>query len=113
MATAAERSERVMVEHSQPNTHKAFHVGHLRNSCLGIAVSNMQSAAGYPVLDGDLSRRHRHARDQVPLVLRDVPQGAGAEPIRSCKGRWLGRDLRRIRRAAELSARRCVDSCRC
>ncbi|MCD6033020.1 MAG: arginyl-tRNA synthetase, partial [Thermomicrobiales bacterium] len=25
-------AELVMVEHSQPNTHKAFHVGHLRNS---------------------------------------------------------------------------------
>ena len=74
-----ERSERVLVEHSQPNTHKSFHVGHLRNSCIGIAVSNLQSAAGYPVLHGDLSRRHRHARDQVPLVLRDVSQGAGAE----------------------------------
>jgi len=45
-----ERSERVLVEHSQPNTHKSFHVGHLRNSCIGIAVSNLQSAAGYPVL---------------------------------------------------------------
>src|SRR5690349_583195 len=28
------KTERVMVEHSQPNTHKIFHVGHLRNSCL-------------------------------------------------------------------------------
>ncbi len=31
----APKSERVMVEHSQPNTHKVFHVGHLRNSVLG------------------------------------------------------------------------------
>lgn len=44
------RTERVMVEHSQPNTHKAFHVGHLRNTCLGIAVSNVMIAAGYPVV---------------------------------------------------------------
>lgn len=29
---------RVMVEYSQPNTHKAFHVGHLRNLCLGDAI---------------------------------------------------------------------------
>ena len=35
-----------MVEHSQPNTHKAFHVGHLRNSVLGVAVSNILRAAG-------------------------------------------------------------------
>ena len=39
--TVAERprSERVMVEHSQPNTHKVFHVGHLRNTALGVAIS--------------------------------------------------------------------------
>ena len=46
----APKTERVMVEHSQPNTHKAFHVGHLRNTCLGIAVSNVMIAAGYPVV---------------------------------------------------------------
>src|SRR5918998_3874928 len=34
-------AETVMVEHSQPNTHKSFHVGHLRNSVLGVAVSNI------------------------------------------------------------------------
>ena len=31
----ASRGERVMVEFSQPNTHKAFHVGHLRSAILG------------------------------------------------------------------------------
>ncbi len=41
---------RVMVEFSQPNTHKAFHVGHLRNVILGNAVSNILSAAGYDVV---------------------------------------------------------------
>jgi arginyl-tRNA synthetase len=46
----APKTERVMVEHSQPNTHKVFHVGHLRNTVLGISVSNILAAAGYPVL---------------------------------------------------------------
>ncbi len=39
--------ERVMVEYSQPNTHKAFHVGHLRNVILGGAMSNILEHAGY------------------------------------------------------------------
>jgi len=43
----APKSERVMVEYSQPNTHKAFHVGHLRNVILGGAMSNILEAAGY------------------------------------------------------------------
>ncbi|MDP7318801.1 MAG: arginine--tRNA ligase, partial [SAR324 cluster bacterium] len=30
--------ERVMIEFSQPNTHKGFHVGHLRNVALGDAL---------------------------------------------------------------------------
>ncbi|MFN8594043.1 MAG: arginine--tRNA ligase [Thermomicrobiales bacterium] len=46
-------AEVVMVEHSQPNTHKEFHVGHLRNSVLGVAVSNILRAAGYDVRDAN------------------------------------------------------------
>ena len=39
MAAAPKRGEQVMVEFSQPNTHKAFHVGHLRSAILGDALS--------------------------------------------------------------------------
>lgn len=42
--------EKVMVEFSQPNTHKAFHVGHLRNVILGHAVCNILEFAGYDVV---------------------------------------------------------------
>lgn len=38
---------RVMVEYSQPNTHKAFHIGHLRNAALGAALVHIYRAAGY------------------------------------------------------------------
>ncbi len=49
--TGTPKTERVMVEHSQPNTHKVFHVGHLRNSVLGVSVSRIMAAAGYPVME--------------------------------------------------------------
>ena len=39
-----------MVEFSQPNTHKAFHVGHLRTLMLGAAVSNILEFAGWEVV---------------------------------------------------------------
>jgi arginyl-tRNA synthetase len=82
-------AEKVMVEHSQPNTHKEFHVGHLRNSVLGVAVSNVLRAAGYEVQDanyiGDIGMHvikclwcyeNFHKRE---------------EPAdRSARGRWLG-----------------------
>ncbi|MCD6400363.1 MAG: arginine--tRNA ligase [Anaerolineales bacterium] len=46
----APKNQRVMFEYSQPNTHKAFHVGHLRNVILGEAMCNIYEAAGYEVI---------------------------------------------------------------
>ena len=45
-----DREETVMVEYSQPNTHKAFHVGHLRNVILGGSVCRILEFAGYDVI---------------------------------------------------------------
>ncbi len=42
--------KKVMVEFSQPNTHKAFHVGHLRTMVLGAAVSNILEFSGDEVI---------------------------------------------------------------
>lgn len=44
------KGERVMVEFSQPNTHKAFHVGHLRSAILGDVLARILEAAGYDVV---------------------------------------------------------------
>lgn len=41
---------RIMVEFSQPNTHKAFHVGHLRSAILGDVLCRVIDAAGYDVV---------------------------------------------------------------
>jgi arginyl-tRNA synthetase len=82
-------AETVMVEHSQPNTHKEFHVGHLRNSVLGVSVSNILRASGYEVKDanyiGDIGMHvikclwcyERFHRGEEPAVLEE-------------RGRWLG-----------------------
>lgn len=42
--------EKIIVEYSQPNTHKAMHVGHLRCLVLGAAVSNLLEYAGHDVI---------------------------------------------------------------
>ena len=42
--------QKIMVEYSQPNTHKAFHVGHLRNVCLGDALVQLLRATGHEVV---------------------------------------------------------------
>ena len=44
------KNERVMVEFSQPNTHKAFHVGHLRSAILGDTLARILDFAGYDVV---------------------------------------------------------------
>ena len=49
-ALAAEPRQRVMVEFSQPNTHKVFHVGHLRNVCVGDALQRVLRARGHDVV---------------------------------------------------------------
>lgn len=49
LAKSAENGERVMIEYSQPNTHKAFHVGHMRNVALGDALVRLYSYGGYSV----------------------------------------------------------------
>lgn len=38
---------KVLIEYAQPNTHKEFHVGHIRNAVLGQAVLNVLKANGY------------------------------------------------------------------
>jgi len=45
-----DKNEQVMVEFSQPNTHKSFHVGHLRSAILGDSISRLLEFAGYDVI---------------------------------------------------------------
>lgn len=46
----SQKQERIMVEFSQPNTHKAFHVGHLRSAILGDSLARIWDFAGYRVV---------------------------------------------------------------
>jgi arginyl-tRNA synthetase len=45
-----DKDEQVMVEYSQPNTHKSFHVGHLRSAILGDSLCRILDFAGYDVI---------------------------------------------------------------
>lgn len=44
------KTERVMVEYAQPNTHHSFHMGHFRNALLGESLSRLVEFAGYPTI---------------------------------------------------------------
>ena len=41
------KGKKVLVDYAQPNTHKEFHVGHIRNALLGQAIINVLKASGY------------------------------------------------------------------
>lgn len=48
--TPRKKKEKVMIEYSQPNTHKEFHVGHLRNVVVGNTLANVLKKSGYNVI---------------------------------------------------------------
>ena len=47
------KNEGVMVEYSQPNTHKEFHIGHLRNVFIGSSLVNLLKKGGYDVISAN------------------------------------------------------------
>ena len=90
LPTPVPRSERVMVEFSQPNTHKGFHVGHMRNLCLGDALVRLLRADGHAVVAanyiGDVGA---HIAKCLWWYL-DRLDDAGRQPPARARGEWLG-----------------------
>ena len=46
----ATKTETVMVEYAQPNTHHSFHIGHARNTILGEVLARLVQFAGYKTI---------------------------------------------------------------
>jgi arginyl-tRNA synthetase len=84
--SAPRKKEKVMVEFAHPNTHKAFHIGHVRNVTLGESLSRIMEFRGYKVI------RANYQGDIGPHVARclwGVLNLKMREPAKD-KGRWLG-----------------------
>lgn len=81
------RGEQVMVEFSQPNTHKAFHVGHLRSAILGDALARILEFAGYDVVranyPGDIGLH------VIKWLWNYMTRHAGERPERDIT-QWMG-----------------------
>ena len=81
------KQERVMVEYSQPNTHKAFHIGHLRNVCLGSSLLNILEFAGFNTIGanyiGDIG-------SHVIKCLWAYKKFYSAQEPDTHRGRWIG-----------------------
>jgi len=82
------KGQRLMVEFSQPNTHKAFHVGHLRNMILGAALANVLEAAGYELVRanyiGDFGK------DVLKWLWNYLKRHKGDRPPKEDVTRWMG-----------------------
>jgi len=77
---------RVMIEYSQPNTHKEFHVGHVRNVALGSSLVNLFRFCGYPVIAANyIGDEGTHIAKCLWHIKR-----VGATAPATKKGEWLG-----------------------
>lgn len=47
------KGQKIMIEYSQPNTHKEFHIGHLRNVCIGFSLVELYKVLGYKVISAN------------------------------------------------------------
>lgn len=79
---------RIMLEYSQPNTHKAFHVGHCRNASLGDSLARIFTWLGNDVVPVNyLGDEGTHVAKCIWYLLNyhhgDIP--------RSNRGEFLGR----------------------
>lgn len=82
-----EATPKMMIEYSQPNTHKELHVGHMRNMCLGDSIVRLLRYSGYNILastfPGDVGTHvakclwymKYHNKESIPMLN---------------KGAWLG-----------------------
>ena len=77
----------IMVEFSQPNTHKIFHVGHTRNVCLGDAIARLWRYLGHRVITANyIGDEGTH----IAKCLWHLDRSGESAPAQH-RSEWLGR----------------------
>jgi arginyl-tRNA synthetase len=81
------KKEKLMLEFCHVNTHKDFHIGHLRNICIGESLSRILELNGYKIIrtnyQGDIGP---HVSKTIWGFINLYNEKAPAKD----KGRWLG-----------------------
>jgi len=89
------KKKRIMIEFAHPNTHKGFHIGHLRNICVGESVSRLLEFTGPKVV------RTNYQGDIGPHVAKClwgfINLHKGKVPKEN-KGEWLGKLYSKVNR---------------
>lgn len=91
---------KVMIEYSQPNTHKEFHVGHGRNVCLGNSLVRLFRYAGYETLAANY---FGDEGTHIATVLSYIQRHSLTAPSAG-RGEWLGRMYVEAKRELETAA---------
>lgn len=85
-SVAGAKPEKVMIEYSQPNTHKSFHVGHMRNVALGDSLGRLYDYCGFDVtMVNYIGDEGAHIAKCLWYI-----EKTGAKPPADNKGDWLG-----------------------
>ncbi|OGK13403.1 arginine--tRNA ligase [Candidatus Roizmanbacteria bacterium RIFCSPLOWO2_01_FULL_38_12] len=70
------KNKKIMVEYSHPNTHKLFHIGHLRNITTGEAIAKLFEATGNKVIrsnyQGDVGLHIAKTLWATPKLIEEV-----------------------------------------
>ncbi len=82
------KKEKIMVEFSQANTHKAFHIGHLRGTLLGESLSRILQFEGYNVIRANYQGDIGAHVAKCLWAYQNLHKGQ--EPAEH-KGEWLGK----------------------
>lgn len=89
--TKRSKKNKIMVEFAHPNTHKSFHIGHLRTACLGESLCRILEKTGEKVV------RSNYQGDVGPHVAKclwgfiNLYNNTVPKEWEDKKGEWLGR----------------------
>jgi arginyl-tRNA synthetase len=82
------KSERVMVEYAQPNTHHSFHIGHYRAALLGEVLARIVEFAGFDTIRASYPGDIGLGVITVVWMYQKFYQGQEPEGIHE-RGQWL------------------------
>ncbi len=83
--------KRVMIEYSNVNTHKEYHIGHLRNLCYGDSVYKVLAACGYKAIPVSyINDFGIHVAKTLWAYNEFLSQGGDISKIKN-KGQFLGK----------------------
>lgn len=85
------QNQRVMVEYLSPNTNKPLHLGHLRNSALGMAVANLLEATGHKVIKANLVNDRGVHICKSMLAWQKWAHGATPESVKTKGDHFVGK----------------------